>query len=912
MNKTPRVWKAPACDQVAQGNTKALEGLKLFLEYFQYLPQATTPELEKVRSALIEYQRVANIPQTGEYDEETAAQMEKPRCGMPDKPGLAGFTVATTRWDKFDLTYRFETFCEELTKEQTEITVSTAFDKWAAVSPFTFKRVDQGDVDIRIGWYRRDHHDGAPFDGAGGFEAGVFRNVLAHAFFPPPNGESFAGDVHFDIDETWTVALLKNVALHEIGHSLGLDHSAVQGSVMWPSTNGVTELTSDDIAGMQSIYGPFRPTFRQGDPSQEIGGTSAPDTNLLSAIPRSAPSSAEDPAVRDLLFQSSSGSGHYFPSPRAWEDQQLYFLLPDRFSNGSEDGSLDLDCQPVRGSIKPFISSDIENALYTPGDAKAWEESGTIFQGGTLKGVKSKLGYLRRLGITALWIGPIFKQAPNDKHSYHGYGVQDFMEIDPHFGTREDLCDLVKTAHTQGIFVILDIILNHSGDVFAYRGGQKRWDGRRFDVEGFRDSNGNPTLPFQPLGHHDPPMNLRDCAIWPAELQRSETFTCEGAISNWENKSEYLHGDFFSLKDINLGTGNPDEFSPSSAFLALCEVYKYWIVFADLDGYRIDTVKHMGDAPTRYLCTTLHEFASSVGKDNFFLVGEVTGGRAFEVVNLTGLDAALGIGNVQDKLWNLPKGNVNPAEYFDLFRNATFLDKGTDAWIRNKLVTMIDDHDQVWRSSNQKARFCSDEAGDKLVLTALALNLTTLGTPCIYYGTEQNFDGRGGSDRYIRETMFGGSFGAFRSKERHFFNESNVVFQECAKICKLRQKYAALRRGRQYLREISSNGREFGLPHMIGGRMKSIVAWSRIFADRELLCALNTDTESRTDAFVTIDAGLHAAGESLSCIYAYPAGGANGLPRKVDVLSRNGKAVALSIPPSGFVIYMQVGTDGNS
>jgi glycosidase len=620
-----------------------------------------------------------------------------------------------------------------------------------------------------------------------------------------------------------------------------------------------------------------------------------------------SPSSVNDEVVRKLLTHLSSGSKDYFASPHAWEDQQLYFLLPDRFSDANEDGSLDLNGGTDRGPTHPFAPADNGNAVATSGDARRWEESGTVFQGGTLKGIKSKLGYLKRLGITALWIGPIFKQAPYDKHSYHGYAVQDFLEVDPHSGSGEDLQQLVREAHNNGIYVILDIILNHSGNVFAYKGGEKAWNGRRFDVEGFHDSSGNATLPFGPLNDDDTLSNRRDCAIWPAELQTAQTFTCEGAISHWDDEPEFLRGDFYSLKDIDLGSGPLENFAPSPALLALCESYKYWIAYADLDGYRIDTVKHMGDAPTRHLCTTLHEFASLLGKDNFLLVGEVTGGRAFEVVELTGLDAALGVGSIQEKLWKLPKGYANPAEYFDLFRNATFLKKGTNAWTSNKLVTMIDDHDQVWRGGNQKGRFCSDEVGERVILPALALNLTTLGIPCIYYGTEQSFDGSGGSDRYIRESMFGGAFGAFRSKERHFFNEKNIVFQEYAKLCQLRQTHVPLRRGRQYLREISSNGRDFGLPHIIGGRMKSIVAWSRIFADREILCAINTDTESRTDAYVTIDAGLHAVGQTLTCIYAYPAQKVDGLRNEIEVIDLNRTAVALSIPPGGFVAFSHDG-----
>ncbi|KAF2183697.1 glycoside hydrolase family 13 protein [Zopfia rhizophila CBS 207.26] len=617
----------------------------------------------------------------------------------------------------------------------------------------------------------------------------------------------------------------------------------------------------------------------------------------------SGPRSVNDPEVKRLLSKNSAPQS-YHPSPSAWEDQLLYFLLPDRFSNGEEDGALDGVGKPFPGQIRLFNpKTDNGNAITPPENSKIWEENGIRFQGGTLKGIKSKLGYLKRLGITALWVGPIFKQVPNDEHLYHGYAVQDFLEIDHHFGTREDLRDLVAAAHKQEINVILDIILNHSGDVFAYKGGEKQWSGRSYDVEGFRDSSGKPTLQFRPLDLDSSPKNAQDCAIWPIELQAPNTFTCEGAISNWDNYPEFLRGDFLSLKDIGLGSDAPDNFTPTKALRTLCEVYKYWIAYADLDGYRIDTVKHMGDGPTRYLATTLHEFASSIGKDNFFIVGEVTGGRAFETVEATGLNAALGIGNVQENLWKLPKGDANPADYFDLFRNATYLKKGSHAWTRNKVVTMIDDHDQVWRGGMNKARFCSESQGDKLVLAALALNMMTLGIPCIYYGTEQQFDGTGGSDRYIREAMFGGSFGAFRSKDRHFFNEDNAVFQEISKICALRQRYAPLRRGRQYLREISGDGKNFGVPMKLGGRMQSIVAWSRIFADEEILCAINTDANYITTVHVTIDAELHADREVLKLIYASPTNGHGRVSEELAVQNVNRRAVKLSVPPGGFVMY---------
>ena len=330
-------------------------------------------------------------------------------------------------------------------------------------------------------------------------------------------------------------------------------------------------------------------------------------------------------------------------------------------------------------------------------------------------------------------------------------------------------------------------------------------------------------------------------------------------------------------------------------------MYKFWIAFADIDGYRIDTVKHMGDGPTRYFASVIHEFAQTLGKEDFLLVGEVTGGRdrAFNTVETTGLDAALGIDDVQDKLEYLVKGYRDPANYFDLFRNSLLVQKDSHVWFRNKVVTMIDDHDQI-RKGNNKARFCANDQGDRLILSAIGLNLCTLGIPCIYYGSEQAFDGSGGNDRFIREAMFGGAFGAFRSRGSHCFDEQSPIYAELAKIMKIRETEIALRRGRQYLRPISGGGMSFGLPALMGDRMRSIVPWSRIMSEEEVLVAVNTDPDSATTAWVTIDDGLHASGGTLSCLYSTDSAQ---IGLKVAAQAKNGKSVQLTVPKGGFVIY---------
>jgi glycosidase len=110
------------------------------------------------------------------------------------------------------------------------------------------------------------------------------------------------------------------------------------------------------------------------------------------------------------------------PSPSAWEDEVLYFLLVDRFFDGNEDGHRDLANGPVSGTTPIFAPTDNGNVVTTKTNAAAWRQSGVTFVGGSLAGIRSKLGYLTRLRITALWISPILKQT-HPAATYHGYAT---------------------------------------------------------------------------------------------------------------------------------------------------------------------------------------------------------------------------------------------------------------------------------------------------------------------------------------------------------------------------------------------------------------------------------------------------------------------------------------------------------
>ena len=615
----------------------------------------------------------------------------------------------------------------------------------------------------------------------------------------------------------------------------------------------------------------------------------------------------------------------YTPSPSCWSDQVLYFVMLDRFSDGRERGGYsDLHDQPVTtGTTRLAASPDLYSIAHDQ-----WVSQGGGWQGGTLKGLKSKLGYLRRLGVTAIWISPVFKQVAF-KPTYHGYGIQNFLEIDPHFGTREDLRDLVDTAHRHGIYCILDVILNHAGNVFAYSDARyrsrnsrgewqpdPRWDGRPYRVAGFRDKDGQPTLPFDAAAPTVLDAAWPDGAIWPRELQTPENFMRLGRITNWDYYPEFEDADFFDLKKLNLKvdwSGTYPRYSSTLRHLIYC--YAYWVAYSDVDGFRIDTVKHMGQHATRMFCASIHEIAQTLGKENFLLAGEVTGGRqrAWSMVERTGLDAALGIEDIPGRLELMVKGLAEPTEYFGLFRNSDLDDHGDFAWFGQHVVTMFDDHDQV-RKGDQKRRFCGMSNFRNLVFNALAVNLTSTGIPCVYYGTEQGFDSGGvpsPHDVVLRENMFGGRFGGKRSRDVHFFDENTELYKALSSLMALRRNSIALRRGRQYLHEISGHGIEFGPPTKFGGRLHTLVAWSRVMADQELLVVFNTDDENQREVYTTLNPNLRKEGDELQLLFSYTHGhGVEPLasPRhalRTLKVERRGDVLCtrLVLGPAGFAIY---------
>lgn len=340
---------------------------------------------------------------------------------------------------------------------------------------------------------------------------------------------------------------------------------------------------------------------------------------------------------------------NYFPSPADWRNETLYFLLVDRFSDGLEAQRPLLD----RTNLAAARPANWRWDLWSQSGGERW-------QGGNLGGVASKLDYLKNLGVTTIWLSPVFKQRGH-LNSFHGYGIQDFLDIDPHFGDRKALVDLVALAHSKGMRIILDIIFNHSGENWTYPadlpGGkfQPHYTSGRHAFGAWRGEQG------EDVGV----IASDEQGVWPSELQDPDKYTRAGAGnlgagSIDDPQAEHKRTDFITLKDFNLD--HPQLMNE----LASC--FKYWIALCDCDGFRIDTLKHVSFEQARNFCGTIKEFAANLGKSNFFLVGEIAGGdfeqdRYLNVLSRN-LNAALDIGGMRITLNQVAKGLQHPADYF--------------------------------------------------------------------------------------------------------------------------------------------------------------------------------------------------------------------------------------------------------
>jgi glycosidase len=450
---------------------------------------------------------------------------------------------------------------------------------------------------------------------------------------------------------------------------------------------------------------------------------------------------ADFQAVLDSAKAPGGTANGQFPSPADWRDLPIYFLMVDRFNNPSAA------------------------PRHTPFDDAGFAD----YQGGKFSGVQRQLPYIRQLGTGAIWLSPVLRNLPFDS-SYHGYGIHDFLTAEPRFAddpahADDELRALVDAAHQQGLYVVFDIVLNHTGDVFAYQcdpadqvcianqGGTASYHDQPQPVA-WRDGSGTAQASFAVIEDIPAGQRTRDAFIWPAELQLNRLFRRQGQMGG---TADDTIGDFSVLKQML--TADPD------AQRFLIRAYQYVVARFDIDGFRIDTLRYLKGGLPQTFGNAIREFALSIGKKNFFTFGEVLDGQAEEDIarfigrntndqgDLVGVDAALDY-PLFNTLRPVVKGQQAPASLVGMYHRRKQVEEdilSSHGDATRFFVTFLDNHDM-----KERIRYVDPAVPDRYddqVTLGLACLYSLPGIPCLYYGTEQGLSGHG-TDEAVREALW--------------------------------------------------------------------------------------------------------------------------------------------------------------
>jgi glycosidase len=533
-----------------------------------------------------------------------------------------------------------------------------------------------------------------------------------------------------------------------------------------------------------------------------------------------------------------------YQSPADWRDQVIYFLMVDRFNNPT---------------AKP---------IHSPFDDPNYDQ----YQGGKFAGVQQQLPYIKSLGAGAIWLSPVLKNLPFDKSMYHGYGIHDFLRAEPYFATNpasadDELRALVDAAHKTGLYVIFDIVLNHTGDVFAYNGNSTAsFSSSPLPVQ-WRDATGAPQPGWGDVGAiPTPPL---DAVVWPSELQKNSFFRRQGMTQGSD-----VIGDSYSLKQMLTADTQLQAF--------LIRAYQYVVARYDIDGFRIDTLRYLQNNLAQLFGNSVREFALVIGKKNFFTFGEVLDSTVEQDIadfigrnttqggdsnSLVGVDAALDY-PLFNVLTPTVKGFSAPLTVADMYVQRKQVEQfilSSHGDASRFFVTFLDNHDM-------KARIRYVQPGnehqyDDQVTMAVACLYCLPGIPCLYYGTEQGLHGAG-SDPAVREALWGIA---------PTFPQTTLFYQQIQKVVTVRNAEPALRYGRFYFRPIAGDSFHFSISPFPGG----ILAWSRVLNDEEVLIVANTSTTLTQPADVILDSNLSRPGNTLRVLYSNKAAPTAPAPVKV-------------------------------
>ena len=565
------------------------------------------------------------------------------------------------------------------------------------------------------------------------------------------------------------------------------------------------------------------------------------------------------------------------------EDEIIYFVLPDRFDNGD----------PANDT--GGLTGDRLATGYDP-TAKGF------YHGGDIKGLLQRLDYIQALGVTAIWVAPVFKNKPvqgaagHESAGYHGYWITDFTKVDPHFGTDAEFAAFVDAAHAKGMKVYMDIIANHTADVIQYRECVGKSCAYRSKAD----------YPYQRrLGVTGKPINAGfagDAVQTPENFAKltdpAYAYTpfvpaaeAKVKVPAWLNDPRYYHnrgdstfagesaryGDFSGLDD--LMTEDPRVID---GFIA---IYGGWIDRFGVDGFRIDTARHVNPEFWQAFIPAMQARAAARGIRNFPIFGEVYSetvdpGYTAQFTRRDGYPEVLDF-SFQAAARAMLSGKAGTDVFAKLIDGDVLYEGGDATALR--LPTFLGNHDMgrmghmldlAWPKATDTERLARLELAHVLLLSAR-------GVPTIYSGDEQGFTGHGG-DQDAREDMFASKVASYNdnrligttsSTATAHFGTDNPIFQTIARLSQIRRTHAQLRHGRTIVRFASDK--------------PGLLAFTRGDDDgREILVVLNTSSQPLS---ANVEVGARSAG------FATLAGAC---PATVTAPG----SAAITLPPLGYAI----------
>ena len=487
--------------------------------------------------------------------------------------------------------------------------------------------------------------------------------------------------------------------------------------------------------------------------------------------------------------------------------QRIYFVMTDRYANGdpSNDRGGAIGQREVTG--------------YDPTDP-GWFHGGD-FAGltGDCTSARTGLARLKSLGFTSIWVTPPFgqKSVQAGSAAYHGYWAVDLTNVDRHLGTNADFARFVDCAHGLGLKVILDVVTNHTADVI------------QLSNDAFVAPPAPPHAAIVPAAERD--------AKRPSWLNDPANYHNRGNISSSCDQTCLELGDFFGLDDLAT--------ERQQVLEGLAEVYADWVRRYRLDGFRVDTARHVNPEFFRAWVPRILAAARDVGVDDFELFGEVF---IRDSVALAPYVRDRGLPNVldfplQEPVVRYAAGVVGPGAIVNRLADDDYF--ATPAGVAHTPPTFLGNHDIGRAALNILAAGAPSARLLERVLLGYSLLYLLRGAPVVYYGDEVGMVG-GGGDKEARGDMFPTQVAAWRAEPRvggapigagSSFDLDSPVTAGLRRLNELRAEHGALATGATVVRRSRGN----------------VLVVSRIdrAAGREYLALFNTGTGAARMTFPT-------------------------------------------------------------